>query len=52
MQTLIARATPTGVYVVTVKAGDKINGMTAAWVTQVSFKPARVGVAIAPQRHT
>ncbi|OCC14506.1 Diflavin flavoprotein [Dissulfuribacter thermophilus] len=52
MQTLIARATPTGVYVVTVKAGDKINGMTAAWVTQVSFKPALVGVAIAPQRHT
>ena len=52
MQTLIARATPTGVYVVTVKAGEKINGMTAAWATQVSFKPALVAVAIAPQRYT
>ena len=52
MQQLIARATPTGVYVVTVKAGEKINGMTAAWVTQVSFKPALVAVSIAPQRHT
>ncbi len=52
MQGLISRATPTGVYVITAKAGDKINGMTAAWVTQVSFKPVLVGVAIAPQRYT
>ncbi len=52
MQTLISRATPTGVYVITAKSGDKINGMTAAWVTQISFRPALVGVAIAPQRYT
>ena len=52
MQSLISRATPTGVYVVTVKAGEKINGMTAAWVTQVSFKPVLVAVSIAPQRYT
>ena len=52
MQELITKATPTGVYIVTVRAGDKINGMTAAWVTQVSFKPKLIAVAIAGQRFT
>lgn len=52
MQELISRAISCGVYIITARHGDKINGMTAAWVTQVSFKPAMVGVAIAPQRYT
>ncbi len=52
MQELISRALPQGVFVVTARSGDKINGMTAAWVSQVSFKPALVAVAIAPARHT
>ncbi len=52
MQELISRTISCGVYVITVRHGDRINGMTAAWVTQVSFKPALVGVAIARQRYT
>ncbi len=52
MQELISRALPQGVFVVTVRNGEEINGMTAAWVSQVSFKPALVAVAIAPPRHT
>lgn len=41
-----------GVYVVTTRAGEKTNGMTAAWVSQVSLKPLLVMVAIAPSRYT
>ncbi|MBW2164369.1 MAG: flavin reductase family protein [Deltaproteobacteria bacterium] len=52
MQELITKTVPTGVSVVTVRSGDKINGMTAAWITQVSFKPAMIAVSIAPQRYT
>jgi flavin reductase (DIM6/NTAB) family NADH-FMN oxidoreductase RutF len=52
MQELITRTVPTGVAVVTVRAGDTINGMTAAWITQVSFKPPLVAVAIAFPRFT
>ena len=52
MQELITKTVPTGVSVVTVRSGDKVNGMTAAWVTQVSFKPAMIAVSIAPQRYT
>jgi flavin reductase (DIM6/NTAB) family NADH-FMN oxidoreductase RutF len=41
-----------GVYVVTTRVGDKINGMTAAWVSQVSLNPLLVMVSIAPPRFT
>jgi flavin reductase (DIM6/NTAB) family NADH-FMN oxidoreductase RutF len=41
-----------GVYVVTTRVGEKINGMTAAWVSQVSLKPLLVMVSIAPPRYT
>lgn len=41
-----------GVYVVTTRLDDKINGMTAAWVSQVSFKPLLVMVSIAPPRYS
>ncbi len=52
LQKLISTFIPQGVYVITSHANDKINGMTAAWVSQVSFKPRLLGVAIAPQRYT
>ncbi len=52
MQELISKTISTGVYVITVRKGDIINGMTAAWVTQVSFKPHMLTVAIAPSRYT
>ncbi|MBL7218293.1 MAG: flavin reductase [Desulfobacteraceae bacterium] len=35
-----------GVYIVTVKAGDRINGMTAAWISRVSRNPPMVMVSI------
>jgi flavin reductase (DIM6/NTAB) family NADH-FMN oxidoreductase RutF len=40
------------VTIVTVKAGDKINAMTAAWAVPVSQRPALVVVHIAPQRYS
>jgi flavin reductase (DIM6/NTAB) family NADH-FMN oxidoreductase RutF len=40
------------VAVVTVKRGEKLNAMTAAWVIPVSHRPALVVVHIAPQRYT
>ena len=52
MQEIAFMALVQGVYVVTTRAGDKINGMTAAWVSQVSLKPLLVMVSIAPPRYT
>ena len=37
---------PTGLYVVGSRAGDRRNGMTLNWATQLSFNPKLVGVAI------
>ena len=41
-----------GLYIVTVKAGDKINGMTAALVSRVSNNPPMVMVSISPKNYT
>jgi len=41
-----------GVYVVTVKAGEKLNSMTAAWVSKVSHNPPMVMVSISPTHYT
>lgn len=52
LQKIISYYIPQGVYIITAQAEGKINGMTAAWVSQVSFKPRLLAVAIAPQRYT
>lgn len=39
-----------GVYIITTKHDDKINGMTAAWVTRVSFVPPLVLISIGKTR--
>jgi flavin reductase (DIM6/NTAB) family NADH-FMN oxidoreductase RutF len=52
MQDLAFAALVHGVYVVTTRLGDKVNGMTAAWVSQVSIKPLMVMAAIAPPRYS
>ena len=39
MQDIVAKGISHGVYIVTVRTKEKINGMTAAWISQVSFKP-------------
>lgn len=39
-----------GVFIITTKCGNKVNGMTAAWVTRVSFTPPMVSVSIGKTR--
>lgn len=41
-----------GLYVIGSKNGDEANGMTANWLTQVSFEPRMVAVAIESTAHT
>jgi flavin reductase (DIM6/NTAB) family NADH-FMN oxidoreductase RutF len=52
MQDVAFTALVHGVYVVTTRVGEKVNGMTAAWVSQVSLKPLLVMVSIAPARYS
>lgn len=52
MQDIVTKAISHGVYVVTVRTKEKINGMTAAWVSQISLNPLMLMVSIAPARHT
>lgn len=52
MQDVVAKAISHGVYVITVRTKEKINGMTAAWVSQVSINPLMLMVSIAPARYT
>src|SRR4051794_560261 len=37
---------PSGLFVIGSRAGDRRNGMTANWVTQVSFDPKLIAVSI------
>lgn len=41
-----------GVYIIGVKYGTKVNGMTAAWVSQVSIKPPIISVAVNKSHYT
>jgi len=41
-----------GVYIIGVKHEEKINGMTAAWVSKVSSNPPMVSVAIGKKHYT
>jgi len=41
-----------GIYVLTAADRDEINGMIASWVTQVSFDPPLLLVAVHPNRYT
>ncbi len=41
-----------GVYVIGVRAGDRQNAFTAAWVMQVSFKPLLLAISINPQHYS
>jgi flavin reductase (DIM6/NTAB) family NADH-FMN oxidoreductase RutF len=52
MQDIVTKVISQGVYVITVRTKEKINGMTAAWVSQVSLNPLLLMVSIAPARHT
>jgi flavin reductase (DIM6/NTAB) family NADH-FMN oxidoreductase RutF len=52
MSEVVSRVITNGVYVITTKTKEKINGMTAAWVSKVSFQPSLLMVSIAPTRYT
>jgi flavin reductase (DIM6/NTAB) family NADH-FMN oxidoreductase RutF len=52
MQEVAFAALVHGVYVVTTRLKDVVNGMTAAWVSQVSLNPLLVMVSIAPPRYS
>lgn len=52
MQDIAFSALVHGVYVVTTRVNDTINGMTASWVAQVSLSPLLIMVSIAPPRYS
>jgi len=52
MQEMVSRGISHGVYIVTARTKDKVNGMTAAWISQVSFQPVMLMVSVAPARYT
>jgi flavin reductase (DIM6/NTAB) family NADH-FMN oxidoreductase RutF len=52
MQKVVARALLHGVYILTSRDSERSNGMTAAWISQVSFRPLLVSAAVAPERYT
>ena len=41
-----------GIYVLTTRSGSDINGMIASWVSQVSFDPPLMMVAVHPNRYS
>jgi flavin reductase (DIM6/NTAB) family NADH-FMN oxidoreductase RutF len=41
-----------GIYVLTSYYGQKINGMIASWVSQVSYDPPMIMIAIHPNRYS
>lgn len=41
-----------GIYVLTTRTGETINGMIASWVSQVSFDPPLFMVAVHPNRYS
>jgi flavin reductase (DIM6/NTAB) family NADH-FMN oxidoreductase RutF len=52
MQNIVSKAISQGVYIITVRTKERTNGMTAAWVSQVSMNPLLLMVSIAPARFT
>lgn len=52
MQQVVSKGILHGVYIVTARFRDEINGMTAAWVSQVSMRPLLLLASIAPIRYT
>lgn len=52
MQEIAFAALVHGVYVITTRLADVVNGMTASWVSQVSLNPLMLMVSIAPSRYS
>jgi len=47
----LLKQVPLGIYILTVSAGERINGMIASWVTPVSHHPPLLVVAVHPDRY-
>jgi flavin reductase (DIM6/NTAB) family NADH-FMN oxidoreductase RutF len=43
---------PSGLYIIGSRAGDRRNGMTGNWVTQLSFDPKLVGIGVEHEAYT
>ena len=43
---VLLRKIPHGLFICGVREGDEINGFTASWVTQGSFEPPLVVMAV------
>ena len=43
---VLLRKIPHGLFICTVREGDEINGFTASWVTQGSFDPPLLVMAV------
>lgn len=43
---------PYGLYIVGSRAGDRLNGMTLNWATQVSFEPKLVAISVESEAYT
>lgn len=41
-----------GIYILTTRAEDRVNGMIASWVSQVSYEPPLLMAAIHPHRYS
>jgi flavin reductase (DIM6/NTAB) family NADH-FMN oxidoreductase RutF len=41
-----------GIYVLTTSYEEEVNAMIASWVSQISFNPPLVGVAVHPNRYS
>jgi len=41
-----------GLYIIGSKSGDDLNGMTANWVSQISFDPPLVAISVENDSHT
>ena len=52
MQDIVSKAITHGVYIVTTRTKERINGMTAAWASQVSMNPLLLMVSVSPARYT
>lgn len=48
----VLRKIQSGLFIVTTKSGDRINGLTVAWLSRASIEPPMVSVSIGITRYT
>lgn len=48
----VLRKIQSGLFIITTKSGERVNGMTAAWVIRASIEPPMVSVSIGKTRYS